>query len=207
MIIVVAPYFGYFASLCLIVALLVKTDVRFRIFNILGCSAFILYALIFKAWPVLITNSILFAINIFYLRKIYSRKEDFDLLEITPAEKMAHKFISFNMEDIGSYFPKFNVSELERNLNFIVTRDLVIANIFSAHLHSNGDAVVSLNYTAKKFRDFKIGKFIFDKEKQVLASKGVRRIVYTNVFNKSHEVFLKISGFTGSGGQYFKDID
>ena len=52
-----------------------------------------------------------------------------------------------------------------------------------------------LNYTTKKYRDFKVGKFIFEREKQNLILKGITRIVYKNVDNKSHMHYLKTLGF------------
>ena len=67
----IAPYFGYLASLALILALLAGNDVQFRWYNILGTVSFIIYAIIFKAVPVLLTNGILFVINLYYLIKIY----------------------------------------------------------------------------------------------------------------------------------------
>ena len=74
--------------------------------------------------------------------------------------------------------------------------NLVIANIFSSNLNADGDAEILLNFTVPKYRDYKIGKFIFEKEKDYLNSKGVNRIVYNNVTNKNHEKFLKVMGFT-----------
>lgn len=201
-----APYFGYAASLCLIIALLVTTDSKFRIYNILGTVFFIIYGSILHFWPVLITNGILFFINIYYLNKLYLHKENFDIIEVKAEEKLAEKFLSYNHTDVASYFPAFTFPMLSANLNFVVLRDLVIANIFSARLHANGDAVVDLNYTTKKYRDYKIGKFIFEKEKQFLLSKGIKRIVYEKVENKGHEDFLKVTGFTKIGDGYFKEL-
>jgi hypothetical protein len=201
-----APFFGYFASLCLIIALLVNTDIKFRIFNLLGNIAFIVYAIVFNAWPVLITNVILLFINLFYLNKIYRHKEDFELIEFKGEEKLIDKFLSFYRTDITGYFPGFSADQLSGKLNFAVLRDLVIANIFSVHITPAGDAEVVINYTSKKYRDYKVGRFIFEKEKQFLISKGVKRIVYKNVSNKKHESFLKVMGFTKNEQGYFKEI-
>ena len=195
MLLQIAPYFGYLASLFLIIALLVNSDIKFRIYNILGTISFIIYGIIFSAWPVLLTNVILFFINIYYLRKLYAHKEDFELIEFSGDEKLAIKFLHFYREDIKTYFPDFNETQLQGNLNFVVLRDLVIANIFSAQVLNNGDAVVALNYTSKKYRDFKVGKFIFEKEKQYLTLKGIKRIVYRHAANKSHIHFLKTLRF------------
>ena len=194
MLLQIAPYFGYLASLFLIIALLVNGDVKFRIYNILGTISFIIYGIIFSAWPVLLTNVILFFINIYYLRKLYAHKEDFDLIEFNGDEKLALKFLHFNE------------TQLRGNLNFVVLRDLVIANIFSAQVLENGDAVVALNYTTKKYRDYKVGKYIFEREKQFLISKGIERIVYKNVDNKSHMHYLKTMGFLAHERGFAKTI-
>lgn len=206
MILQIAPSFGYLASLFLIIALLVNGDIKFRWFNILGNISFIIYGIIFQAWPVLLTNGILITINIYYLYKLYVRIEDFDLIEFTGEEKLAIKFLSFYDTDIKNYFLSFSLTQLKGNLNFVVLRDIVIANIFSAQILENGDAIVSINYTLKKYRDYKVGKFIFNKEKKFLLSKGVKRIIYNDVPNKNHVKYLFSLGFKKQGEKYFKTL-
>ena len=206
MLLQIAPYFGYLASLFLIIALLVNGDIKFRIYNILGTISFIIYGIIFSAWPVLLTNVILFCINVYYLSKLYAHKENFELIEFNGEEKLAVKFLHFYGADIRTYFPDFDETKLKGNLNFVVLRDLVIANIFSAKVLDNGDAVVTLNYTTKKYRDFKVGIFIFEKEKQFLLSKGVKRIVYNTVHNKNHVQYLSVLDFNKEGITYIKTL-
>lgn len=191
----IAPYFGYFASLCLIVALLINNDLKFRWFNTFGNIAFIIYAILLGTIPVLLTNLILLCINVFYLVRIYRKKENFDLLEFKGEEKLAQKFMEYYEKDMSLYFPRFSREDLKQNLNFVITRDLVIANMFSASLSANGDAFVQLNYTLQKFRDYKVGSFIFEREKDFLIAKGIRRLVYRQVDNKNHLEFLRVMGF------------
>ena len=68
----ITPYFGYLASLCLIIALLVNNDLKFRWFNTFGNIFFIVYALVLNAVPVLITNVLLLGINAYYTTSIYT---------------------------------------------------------------------------------------------------------------------------------------
>ena len=180
----IAPYFGYLASVLLAIGLLVNNDLKFRWLNTGGNIAFIVYAVVLGAAPIILTNSILLAINLFYLYKIYNRKEHFELLEFSNGGIMIDRFISFYQPDIVDFFPAFTREQLEGNLNFVVLRDLVIANIFSAKLAGDGTAEVLVNYTVSKYRDYKVGRFIFDKEKQYLLSKGVNIIYYNTVANK-----------------------
>ncbi len=202
----IAPYFGYLASLALILAIIAKTDSKFRLYNIIGTVSFIIYGAVFNAWPVIITNAILLVLNVYYLYKLYNQKEDFDLIEFEGEEKLAQKFVSFYQKDIAGYFPDFTTPALKDNLNFVVLRDVAVANMFSAHVAVNGDATVNINFTIKKYRDYKVGKFIFGKGKQFLISKGVKRVVYDNVFNKGHEKFLLVNGFVKSGEGYVKKL-
>ncbi|MDZ4806962.1 MAG: YgjV family protein [Bacteroidota bacterium] len=192
----IAPYFGYLASVLLAIGLLVNNDLKFRWLNTGGNVAFIIYGVVLGAVPIILTNSILLAINAFYLYKIYNRKEHFELLEFSNGGIMIDRFLTFYQKDIVVYFPDFKREHLESKLNFVVLRDLVIANIFSARLDSNGAAEVIINYTVQKYRDYKVGRFIFDKEKSHLVSKSVKTLYYKTVANKRHEKFLSVMGFS-----------
>jgi len=186
---------GYTASLLLAISLLVNNDLKFRWLNTLGCIAFIGYGILIHAFPIILTNSILLLINLFYLIKIYRTHEDFELIEFKGEEKLVHKFLSFHQSDIQAYFPEYRQEETGNNINFVVLRDLVIANMFVAELTEDGTAIVKINYTVPRYRDYKVGRFIFDRENKYLVSKGVRRLIYQSVFNKKHEKFIRVMGF------------
>jgi hypothetical protein len=200
------PYFGYLATLLLAIGLLVSTDLKFRWFNTGGNVSFIIYGILLNAMPIILTNGILLTINIYYLYRIYNRKEFFELLEFESGGVMIDRFLAFYKDDIASYFPDFKREQLEGKINFVVLRDLVIANIFSADLKENGRAEVFINYTVPKYRDFKVGRFIFDKEKPHLVSKNVKTVFYNTVANPQHKKFLKVIGFQKeamNGVEYF----
>ena len=197
---------GYAASVLLAISLLVTNDLKFRWLNTLGCVAFIVYGILIHAFPIILTNTILFLINLFYLVKLYSAKEDFELIEFKGGEKLVYKFLNFYKADINKYFPDYTHEENDGNLNFVVLRDLVIANIFVATLDENGNAFVKLNYTVAKYRDYKVGEFIFEREQKFLISKGVHSLIYKNVPNKNHERFLLVMGFKKINGEYIKTL-
>jgi sensor histidine kinase YesM len=132
---------------------------------------------------------------------VYSKKEIFDLLEFKGEEKLVSKFLAFYQKDIAAYFPAFKAEEMKDNLNFVIIRNLVIANIFSASLSPEGDAAVLINYTVEKYRDYKTGRYLFEKERDNMVAKGVKRIVYKKVYNRQHERFLKVMGFAKVPGE------
>ncbi len=208
MIEIIVPVLGYAASILLAISLLVTNDIKFRWLNTWGCICFIVYGILIHAFPIILTNTILFLINVFYLVKIYNANEDFELIEFEGGEKLVYKFLSFYKEDIAKYFPAYVHEENTNNLQFVVLRDLVIANIFVARLDSKGNAIVALNYTVPKYRDYKVGRFIFDNEQKFLISKGLHSIIYADVPNKKHEKFIKVMGFKKAGNAtYIKHLD
>lgn len=179
---------------------------KFRVYNLLGGVCFIVYGFVFNVWPVIITNSILFCINVFYINKLHQHREDFELIEIKGDEKLIEKFIAFYKNDIDSFYPNFDAAQLVGNINYIVLRDLVIANIFSVKVLDNGDALVLINYTLKKYRDYKVSKFLFEKEQKELSTKGIKRILYDNTLVNKYAKFFKVMQFANDGKYFFKTI-
>lgn len=193
---VIAQVFGYLASVLLAISLSVNNDLKFRWLNTFGNVSFITYGILIGASPIILTNAILLLINVYRLVKIYNTHEDFDLLEFNDGGKLIDKFLNFHEADIKEYFPNYNIHEKNNNLKFIVLRDMAVANIFVASISNEGNAWVKINYTVAKYRDFKVGKFIFEKEKQYLLAKGVKALIYDEVYNKNHETFLRKMGFS-----------
>lgn len=196
----IAPYLGYLATLLLALGLLVSNDLKFRWLNTGGNIAFILYGAFLGAVPVMLTNGLLLGINGYFLYKIYHRKELFELLEFSNGGILVDRFLAFYQKDIAAYFPGFQREQLEGNINFVVLRDLVIANIFSAEPGQDGQARVVINYTVPKYRDYKVGRFIFEKERNFLLSKGVKQLWYAAVAHPQHKKFLQVMGFKPEAG-------
>jgi len=198
---------GYLASALLAFSLAVNNDLRFRWLNLFGCLCFIIYGVLIHAFPIILTNTILLFINAFYLLKIYHTKEDFDLVEFDTDDKIVDKFLAYHAKDIQDYFPGFRFHEKGSAVRFLVLRDMSIANIFIATVNERGEGLVRINYTVPKYRDYKVGRYIFEKEDRFLLSKGIRSLVYEKVHNKHHEEFLRVMGFEkNKSGGYRKDL-
>jgi hypothetical protein len=186
---------GYLASAILALSLMVSNAVRFRWLNIAGCICFIVYGVLINAFPVLVANCILLCINIYQLVKLLSVKETFQQVAFKTGDAFVEKFLAFYKSDIEKYFPGFTFKTSDGKICFVVLRDMVIANIFVAKLNNDGKAIVEINYTVPHYRDFKVGRFIFDKEKEYLLKHGVAQIVYEKIQNKNHEHFVRVMGF------------
>jgi uncharacterized membrane protein len=66
---------GYLASLVLMISFLMKNINTLRIINSTGCALFIVYGfLLATSWPIIISNTFILGVNIFYLTKHYRNK-------------------------------------------------------------------------------------------------------------------------------------
>jgi hypothetical protein len=65
----ISEIIGYIASFLILVSFLMKDMKKLRIINLFGCGAFILYGIMNHVLPVIITNSAILLINLFYLFK------------------------------------------------------------------------------------------------------------------------------------------
>lgn len=201
---------GYLASAFLAVSLLMTNTLKFRWFNTLGNVAFITYGILINAFPIIVANSVLLCINFYQLIKLYRYKEQFQLVAINEMNNIVQQFLKFYKKDIESYFPQFVFLTSQNKICFVVLRDLSIANLFVAEISNNGEAIVEINYTVPNYRDFKIGKFIFDTEKDYLLQHNVKKILYKQVHNKNHIAFLIAMGFKEvvieNRKEYWKDL-
>lgn len=195
MINILAQLLGYLAFIFLAVSLWVNNDIKFRWINSLGSLSFVFYGILIHAFPIVLTNGVLFAINMYFLFKIYRRQEKFDLIEFRDDAALIPKFLSFYQKDIEAYFPGFVMCMGQNEIRFVVLRDIVVANLFVATVNNHGDAFVQINYTVPKYRDYKVGRFLFDEGKAFLHNKGIKRIIYLQVCNTQHEKFLQVMGF------------
>ena len=61
---------GYVAMALLLVSFMMKDVTKLRIINSFGCGFFIAYgAMLVTSWPIIITNSAIISINLYYLTK------------------------------------------------------------------------------------------------------------------------------------------
>ena len=201
---------GYLASICLAFALMVKNTIKARWFNVAGNLFFIAYGLLIPAIPVIIANGGLLFINVYQLYKLYNKQEQFKLVEITNENNLGKYFLEHYSTDIKSFFPNFKWQSSSNSISFVVLRNMELANIFVAHLNQAGQAIVQINYTIPKFRDYKVGRFIFEENKNFLQQMGVIEILYNIDLEETHIDFLNVMEFTkstiNSKDCYFKKL-
>ena len=75
---------GYFASLLVLVSLLMTSVVKLRVINMVGSLIFAIYALCIGSLPTAVMNFCLVGVNIFYLVRMARTEQFFNLLPAAP---------------------------------------------------------------------------------------------------------------------------
>lgn len=195
-------WLGYLASMLIAVSLLMSSLVKLRWVNMIGSTIFAIYGFLIGAIPVVISNTIIIFINIYYLYKIYTEKEYFKLMEIHEDSEYLQTFFDFYRDDIKQFFPNFNFNTENASVRFYILRNMIAAGVFSASEYDKESLLIDLDYVMPEYRDFKIGTFIFEHNEQYFREKGYKRLVgYAS--NEKQNSYMKRMGFreTEENGQ------
>jgi GNAT superfamily N-acetyltransferase len=195
---------GYVASVLVAISLMMSSILRLRVINLLGSITFTVYGLLIQAHPVAAVNLFIVFINLYYLRGMLRTREYFRLLEVEPASEYLRCFLDFYRQEIGRTMPGFAYTPGEAELTLFVLRDMVPAGVVIGEVR--GDTLrVQLDFVPPRYRDFKIGRFLFEEQVGFFRSRGIRQIE-SDPGSREHVEYLRRMGFgpaaTATGERY-----
>jgi len=190
---------GYAASVLVAVSLMMSAIVKLRIVNMIGAFTFAIYGVLIGSIPVAAMNGFIVLINIYYLAKIYRDREYFQLLRVKSGSEYLNAFLNFHGKSIQTYQPGFT-SGNNHNFSLFVLRDMIPAGLLLGNINENGVLHVGLDYVIPNYRDFKIGRYLFNDKVDYLKNQGVRKITSPEG-NDDHNRYLEKVGFSRSDHQ------
>lgn len=183
-------FIGYAASVLILVSLNMTSIVKLRWFNLAGAILFAVYGFTIKAYPVAIMNLLIAFTNIYNL-VILSRKQDLFSTQIMIASDSYLKtLINFYSEDISKYYSNFKLKD--DMLCFLILRNMEVAGIFIGS-RDKDNLKIELDYAILKYRDFKVGNFLYSQLKHEIETKNIKSI-YCNT--KDNLKYISKMGFS-----------
>jgi GNAT superfamily N-acetyltransferase len=186
---------GYVASVLVAVSLMMSRIVRLRVINLVGSLAFTVYGMLIGAYPVAAVNGFIVLINLWFLWKMLRTREYFRILEIEPDSEYLRYFLSVHADDVRRFLPEFAHAPERRELTFFVLRDLVPAGLFVGEKRDEGRLWVRLDYVIPAYRDFKIGRYLYEECADFFRDRGIREIRSPSG-TAVHARYLRKMGFT-----------
>lgn len=191
-------WFGYAASVVVAVSLMMSSLLKLRWYNLLGAALFSAYGFLIHAYPVAVLNGFIACADIYYLVRMYSAKERFTIVAISPKSEYLACFLQEYRADILRFFPNFNFHLDEHRIGFYVLRNLVPASVFIGNPTEEGTLEVELDFAVPAYRDFKPGAFLFRQNQALFQTRGFTRFLARS-HDKEHDRYLQKMGFRPTG--------
>lgn len=189
----ILEWIGYLASVLVLISLSLSSMLRLRTINLLGSAVFSFYGFAIGSLPVGIMNLVIVFSNLYYLRELFFRKDNFEIIKSDSDQEYIQKFLIYFKKDIQNYFPDFSLQNKTNQMILMVTRNMNLAGLFIAT--ENGDSIeVELDYVTPQYRDYKTGKFIFEHFRNTLKEKKYKTILTNSVVPQQIK-YLKKMGF------------
>ena len=190
---------GYTASLLIAVSMMLSSVLFLRVVNLAGAAFFTIYGLLIGAYPVAVLNGLIVFVNGFHILRMLRAAEYFHLLQVRNDSDYLYCFLNFYREDILRSFPGFAFRTSSAQVKLLILRDCVPAGIFIADEAPGGVLNVQLDYAIPRYRDLKVGRFLFVNQAAFFRERGVREIVITPRTAQLGAYLAKI-GFAAAGG-------
>ena len=191
---------GYAASGLIAVSLMMNSIVRLRILNMAGAATFAIYGLLIHAYPVTVLNSITVSVNAYHLIRMMRAKEYFQILKLRPDSDYLRYFLNFYRNEIARILPDFQYRPVPNQVTLFVLRNCAPAAVLIAELKPDGVLRVVLDFAIPRFRDLKIGRFLFVEQAGFFRERGVKEIVISPR-TKAFGTYLVKVGFKPAGAQ------
>ncbi|MCP9756334.1 hypothetical protein EGI26_14310 [Lacihabitans sp. CCS-44] len=195
-------WIGYAASLIVAISLVMSSIVKFRWTNLMGSALFAAYGFLIQAWPVCFFNSAIVFINLYFLYKIYSKKDEFKIIKTSEKESLLNEFVNFYKKEIEKISPDFDFNLSNKEYNYFITRNMALVGLFLAHKESDGVLSIDLDFVTPQYRDFKNGSFLYEFLTDTFQKSGIKTLTATGM-TPAHQQYLKEMGFKNNGTDVF----
>jgi hypothetical protein len=201
---------GYCASVLVAISLMMSSIIKLRIINLIGAMIFSAYGFLIVSYPVAFVNLFIAGVNVYYLYTIYSAKEYFRIMETPSESEYLRHFLEFYGDDIKAFNPEYRHETTAAQKVYFVLRNMIPAGLLILDRTGDDEASVQLDFVIPGYRDFKIGKFIYQDKKHIFTDSGIRRITAPSGSDNQMK-YLEKMGFRrteipGKGVRYMLDL-
>lgn len=199
-------WFGYAASVVILVSLTMNSIVRLRWINFAGAVMFSTFGFLIGSVPTGSLNLGIAGIDLYYLWKIYHAKEEFAIVEADLDSRYFNHFWTVNRDDIARIFGEVTFGRASRAFYFL--RNNHTAGILVGHEADDDTFCIDIDYVTPQYRDLKIGQH-FIAESRIRSVLPRMNRLRTSADVGIHEKYLRRLGFAevpGASGVFEKEL-
>lgn len=185
-------WFGYFASFVVLISLTMTSIIKLRWINLVGCLLFASFAYLIDSVPTVFMNLGIVCINLYFLYKIYSTKEEFKIIKASANSEYYQHFLNVNRQDIEKQVALDDLNA--EHTSFYMLRDNNIAGVLIGEENTKGIFEIKLDYVIPRYRDYKLGTYYYQEHPEFFKEKGINTLK-TSVSDAEHCLYLEKMGF------------
>lgn len=187
-------WFGYLASLVVLISLTMSSIIKLRVINFIGCLLFASFAYFIDSVPTIFMNLSIACINVYFLYQIYRSKEEFKIISASKNDEYFQHFLDINRQDIEKQISLEQLTAADTL--FYMLRDNTIAGVLVGKKNAGAEGVfeIMLDYVTPRYRDFKLGNYYYNTHPEFLKEKGITAL-RTTASDQDHCLYLNKMGF------------
>ncbi|MGP1455691.1 MAG: hypothetical protein ACTTJ7_08045 [Treponema sp.] len=198
---------GYAASFIIFISLTMKSIVKLRIVNAIGCVVFVLFALKTNSLPVVAMNIGIVFIDIYYLVRILRVKDSFEIVDVKKDNEIVQYFYEKNKEELQTLFGGDALKKSAHVAFYFRNSD--VAGLVSYVLTDGAagkTACILIDFVVPKYRDLAVGKHFLHDDTSYWHNLGCTALVVEQPAPE-HVPYLKRLGFVQQVGSWEKALN
>lgn len=191
---------GYVASALVVLSLTMTSVVRLRMVSLCGSLTFFFYGVLIESVPIIITNSSIAVINVWFLRKEFALGgpggRDLGVSHIRPDSPFLADFVAFHLIDIHRFQPDFRIPTGDDVVTLLLTRDGLPAGLLIGR-RQGSTLTIDLDYVLEPYRDSRLGRWLYGPGADVFRADGIHELRSAGTTD-THRKYLGRVGFRAS---------
>jgi hypothetical protein len=184
---------GYAASALVVASLAMTSVVRLRTISLLGSITFVAYGALIGSIPIVVTNTAIAALNLWFLSRELGGKRDLGAIVVPVDSPFLHDFLGHHVAEIRQFQPEFDPAG-PFDAAFVLTRDGLPAGVVLGR--RDGERLdIDLDFVLKAYRDSRLGRWLYGPGATVFRSAGVSTVT-SAAGTDTHQSYLQRVGFT-----------
>lgn len=185
---------GTLASFIILVSLIMRSVKRLRIINLIGAVIFVIYGYFITSYPIIIMNTGIIFINIYYLAQMFKSEDYFKVIAIDKDDEYLKAFLSFYRDDINNTMT-FTQKQLHNSdYRYLILRNMTPAGIFITNEYNDDTLEITLDYAIPSYQDFKTTEYVFKNANETFKDQGYTQFI-TFTDTDKHIHYLTRMGF------------
>lgn len=199
---------GYTASFVIFISLMMKSIIKLRILNAVGCVLFTVFALKTNSIPAVVMNIGIVLIDMYYFYRMVHVKDHFEILEVDKNNEIVRYFFNKNERELITLFNNDAFKSCDKLALYFRNNDIAGLVAYAVKDTDTGKtADILIDFVVPKYRDLAIGRHFFINDLHFWHRQGFTTLEARSP-SETHIPYLKRLGFVydDSGGIWKKTL-